>query len=180
MDPTFEAANAAFQALNRLEGKDLEIAVGLLSQRLGMEVGAGANRQQGTGGPKQHGSRAGVGPSAKEFMKAKKPEKEIERVACLAYYLANHQDATEFNGKDITKLNTEARGPTFSNIGVHIQNASKAGYLTTVGGGKKGITSRGEAVVEALPDREAVKAALEAHPTRARRTRRKGKKAKGS
>ena len=172
LDPAFAAANAAYQALKVLAGDDLTVAVSMLSQRLGVAIGASLGsavvlpKEAPLGGTGDQGS-------PKEFLKGKQPGKEIERVACLAYFLVHHRSVDSFKAKELQKLNTEARGPAFSNLRVHLNNATKAGYLTTVGGGKKGITSRGEALVEALPNREAVTKALSDHPTRARRRRRK-------
>jgi hypothetical protein len=50
-------------------------------------------------------------------------------------------------------------------------------YLMAAGGGKKQITNLGEAIVEALPDREAVKQAIAENRPR-RRKRRKHRKPK--
>lgn len=181
VDPTFMAANNAFLALKDLEKEDLAVATAMLSQRLGVPIGAGAMGQRtgGAGTGNGQGGRAVVDTSsAKEFVRSKPTLKEIERVAVYGYYLAHHQDKPEFNGRDLDAFRKDVRGPAFSNIKVHIDNATKAGHLTSVGGGNKGITARGEALVNALPDREAVKAALEAQPTR-RRFRRTARGAKG-
>jgi hypothetical protein len=181
MDPAFLAANNAYQALRAVDGDDLDMAVAMLSQRLGKTVGTNpsgdAGRGAGAGGV---GARSdGATPSAKEFVNGKRTIKEIERIAVYAYYLAHHKDTPEFNAKDIRTFRTEVRGAGFSNLPVHMDNATKAGYLTSIGGGKKGITPRGEALVEALPNREAVEAALEAHPVRGRRGKKSARKRKG-
>ena len=76
-------------------------------------------------------------------------------------------------------LNHEARGRAFSNIAVAVNNARQAGYLAPAGQGRKRITDRGEALVEALPDPERVKEVLNAHPIRRRTSRRRtGKRAR--
>jgi hypothetical protein len=90
--------------------------------------------------------------------------------------LSNQQPQyAHFKTLDITKLSREA--------GVHLTNPSQAvmhaastyRYLMTAGGGKKQITNLGDAVVEALPDREAVKQAIAENKPQ-RRKRRKQKK----
>jgi hypothetical protein len=101
--------------------------------------------------------------SAKAFMVQKKPSSETERITCLAYYLYKHRGVNAFKTKDISKVNTGAAQSPFSNAAVFARNAAQAGYLAKAGGGAKQITALGEAVVEALPDREKVKAAIDAH-----------------
>ena len=98
----------------------------------------------------------------KVFMAHKKPSSEIERITCLAYYLNKYRNTSAFKTKDLTKLNTEAAQPTFSNPTVFARNAEAAGYLAKAGGGSKQISNLGESLVDALPDREKVKIALEA------------------
>lgn len=110
------------------------------------------------------GNDAGIASSAdispKAFMAQKKPASEIERLTCLAYYLSHNRNTNAFKTRDLTKLNTEAAQPNFSNPTVFARNADTAGYLSKAGGGSKQITALGEAVVEALPDREQVKMAI--------------------
>ncbi len=55
------------------------------------------------------------GASPKEFLRDKKPASDVERVACLAYYLTHHRDIPHFKTVDISALNTEAAQPKFSN-----------------------------------------------------------------
>ncbi len=114
----------------------------------------------------------------KMFLAQKKPTSDVERVTCLAYYLAHYRDNKHFKTIDITTLNKEAAQPKFSNTAVPVDNATKSQYLTPVGGGKKQITSYGEALVEALPDREKVKTALDEYPIQKRRKsgRKQGRK----
>jgi hypothetical protein len=108
--------------------------------------------------------------TAREFLARKAPRTDIERVACLAYYLRHGRDTGEFETKDLSDLNTEAAGPRFSNVAYTASNAvKKNGYLAPAPNGKRQITPRGEALVEALPDREAVSGALEAFPNARRR-----------
>lgn len=114
----------------------------------------------------------------KQFIKTKKPQGFYEQIACLGYFLENVQGLESFNTKEITKANTDARAPKIPNPSLYVTHTqSTYGFLSQVGGGKKAMTPRGEALVEALPDREAVKTALEENPIKKKAAPKK-KKAK--
>ena len=66
-----------------------------------------------------------------------------------------------FKTLEISKLNTEAAQLKFSNAAFSVTNAANAGLLAPAGKGNKQISAIGERVVDALPDREASKAALQ-------------------
>lgn len=100
----------------------------------------------------------------KAFLTAKKPANVVERVTCLAYYLTHYRGVKQFKTSELTKLNTDASQPKLSNPAFFARNATSSQYLSLAGGGKKQITARGEALVDALPDRAAVGAALKNHP----------------
>jgi hypothetical protein len=74
---------------------------------------------------------------------------------------------------DITGLNTEAAQPPILNAPQIVRDtAQKYRYLTGAGDRNKQITVLGEAIVEALPDRDAVKAAIAEHrPSRRKKKR---------
>jgi hypothetical protein len=113
----------------------------------------------------------------KAFMASRKPGSGIERVTCLAYFLANQRGTTQFKTRDLTKLNTEAAQPKLSNTGVFARDAVRAQYLSRAGRGVLQITVLGEAVVDALPDTEKVKLAIANNRvSRTRRARKKKKK----
>lgn len=141
-------------------------------------AGQGGGAQIGGGIPAGGGAAAGLGgQSPKAFLAQKRPATDIERIVCLAYYLTNSRDTPAFKTKVLTDLNREAAQPKLSNPSATARNANNDGYLAAAGGGQKQITVRGDALVEALPDREKVKAALEAHPARRRKpTAKKAKK----
>jgi hypothetical protein len=107
----------------------------------------------------------------KQFLAAKKPQTDVERIATLAFHLTYGGKQPHFKTKDLTKLNTDAAGPRLSNASFAARNAVNAGLLAAAGKGNKQISPLGEEVVKALPDRAAVKAALEAAPKRKRRAK---------
>lgn len=111
--------------------------------------------------------------SPKEFLRDKHPVTDVERVACLAYYLAHYGDTPHFKTVDISALNTEAAQPKFSNASVAVDNAKTLGYLVPATKGNKQISAAGEKFVELLPDRDAAREAI-----RTFRPRRGNKKVK--
>lgn len=146
-------------------------------------VGAGIAQQilalvMGEGVLDSPGSLAGHGPtkadasSPKAFMTSKRPTTDIEKVVCLAYFLSHQRRVQGFKTKELTELNIEAAQPRLSNPSATARNAVSDGFLSLLGGGQKQITTRGEALVEALPDRDKVKGVLAEHPLRRTRKRR--------
>ncbi len=118
--------------------------------------------------------------NVKDFLKHKAPTTDLERFICLAYYLTHGQDTPNFTTREITKLNTDAHGEDFSNAAATAMNAVKQSkYLSSAGGGKKRITTRGESLVDALPDRAKVKEVLAAAPRRGKK-RGRAKKSKAA
>lgn len=105
--------------------------------------------------------------SAKEFMLQKQPQTDVERIACLAYYLTHFSEKPHFKTIDISKLNTEAAQRKFTNAALTMKNALKLGYLVSVSKGNRQLSAGGEQFVLALPDRVAAKAAMnQAQPRR--------------
>lgn len=115
---------------------------------------------------------------AKNFIMQKQPQTDVERVACLAYYLTHYRDTPHFKTLDISKLNTEAAEPKFSNATVAVENATKTGYLVPATKGNKQLSGPGELFVLKLPDREAAKLAMAT--TRSKRKARKANRGEGS
>ncbi len=100
-----------------------------------------------------------IGP--KEFLREKAPHTDVERMACLAYYLAHYVNLAEFKTLDLIKLNTKAAHAKFTNAGRTTANALQYGYFAQAH--KKGyrqLSAAGEEYVLALPDRQAAKAAM--------------------
>jgi hypothetical protein len=90
----------------------------------------------------------------KEFLTQKRPDNSYERVACLVYHLEKFGGKNEVDTKEIVQANADARLQKMSNPAVFIKHATHTyGYLSSLGGRKFAISARGEAVVEALPDR---------------------------
>lgn len=98
--------------------------------------------------------------SAKEFMLQKQPRTDVERVATLAYYLTHYRSTPHFKTLDISKMNTEAAQPKFSNAAKAVDNAARNGYLVQATKGNKQLSAPGEQFVQALPDRDAAKSAM--------------------
>ncbi len=67
--------------------------------------------------------------SPKEFLLQKQPKTDVERVACLAFYLTHFRETPFFKTIDISKLNTEAAQPKFSNAAKSVDNATATRYL---------------------------------------------------
>ncbi len=109
-------------------------------------------------------------PGAKEFLFEKKPQTDVERIACLAYYLTHYRETPHFKTLDLGKLNTEAAQLKLSNAAYAVDNATKAGLLVPASKGSKQISALGELYVQALPDRTAAREAI-AHGKRKKRRR---------
>jgi len=182
-NPEVRAMDIAWEAISNLEvDEQRRVMIWLIdslklseSVSLGAAAGGTANRTADAGSTTPTGALAPPGSTPKAFVASKKPTTDAERVICLAYYLTHYKNTPHFKTKDLKELNSEAAGAPFSNLGVAVNNAALSQYLAPAGKGNKQITVRGEAVVEALPEREKVKAALTDNPVR----RRKPRKAKG-
>ncbi len=142
---------------------------------IGLSGLPGQRRHEQTATYEVHGQSRGFSDrpslSPKEFLLEKEPQTDVERVACLAYYLTHYRDTPHFKTIDISKLNTEAAQPKFANAAYSVDNASKMGYLAAAIKGQKQLSAIGERYVLALPDREKAKEVLVR-----RRPRRPGKR----
>jgi hypothetical protein len=98
--------------------------------------------------------------SPKQFLVEKQPRTDVERVACLAYYLTHYRDTPHFKTIDLSKLNTEAAQPRLSNANYATKNALAYGYLAQASKGQRQLSAAGEQFVNALPDRTAAKAIM--------------------
>lgn len=139
----------------------LQTAASRFSLTIDPTVSGGGNRLKGADTPPDPGTdkiAGGAEISPQSFIRAKNPTTDVQRIACLAYYLTKHRNTARFKTKQLTDLNTEAKSPNFSNAAVAVNNARKEKYLTPAGGGEKQLTNVGEDLVDALPDQERVKA----------------------
>lgn len=98
--------------------------------------------------------------SPKEFLLEKQPRTDVERIACLAFYLTHYRDVPTFKTLELSKLNTEAAQPKFSNAANSTNNAVKRGYLVPATKGQRQLSAAGEQFVRAMPDRVAAKDAM--------------------
>lgn len=116
------------------------------------------------------------GGSPKDFLRAKSPKTDVQRIACLAYYLTHSRNQPLFKTKDLSDLNTEAAQSKMSNPSAAVRNATDQNkYLAQANKGQKQITAYGEDVVRTLPDQVNAKAL--AKPNRPRRRRKIKKRA---
>ena len=81
--------------------------------------------------------------SPKEFLIAKQPRSDVERIAVLAYYLTHYRDLPFFKTLDLSKLNTDAAQPKFSNAANSASNAVKRGYLVSATKGQRQLSAAG-------------------------------------
>jgi hypothetical protein len=179
------ALGVVLGALEPLDEDERKFVVRTVLDRLGIggdvvgragkqgNAGGGSGLDRGTG----DANLADVKP--KDFLKDKQPITDVQRVACLAYYLTHARETPHFKTLDLTKLNTDAAGQKFSNTAVAVRNAtSQSGFLAPAGSGRKQITGLGEDVVRGLPDQESVRTILTAakEGRRRRSSKKDGKK----
>lgn len=104
----------------------------------------------------------------KQFIFEKQPQTDVERIACLGYYLTHYRSTPHFKTLDISKLNTEAAQAKFSNTAYAMNNAIKTGYLAVATKGARQMSAAGERFVLALPDRDRARAEMAARSRRKR------------
>ena len=95
-------------------------------------------------------------PSPKDFWADKKPTTDVERVACLGYYLSQHRGTKRFKAGDIRDLSAEV-GYKFSNTMTSVNNTTRAGLLSAMSRGIKQLSATGRRYVDKLPDRAAAR-----------------------
>jgi hypothetical protein len=182
LDQELESLKTILHALEPLDETQRRFVLKTVAERMSVLMPAGGQERVGgttatTGSATPGGGGVLDGQTAKQFLKLKLPKTDVQRIACLAYYLTHARSEPHFKTLDLTKLNTEAGGTPFSNASLAVGNAtSLSKFLGSVGQGKKQITALGEDVVIALPDQEAVKAVLTTHrKPRKKRTKKAAK-----
>jgi hypothetical protein len=114
-------------------------------------------------------SKLPAGTTAKQFVAEKRPNTDVEKVACVAFHLTHFQATPRFKAADLERTARDA-ALDISNFPRAVDNATRQSkFLAKAGGGEKQITSLGEAVVNALPNREKVAAVLTESPRRRRK-----------
>jgi hypothetical protein len=112
------------------------------------------------------------------FIRIKKPATDVQRVACIGYYLVQTTGQQGFTSKAISTAYTDSGGSKI-NMTRALDNATRGSkYLSTRGPGEKQLTTVGEDVVHALPDQAAVRAVEAA--SRGGRGGKKGRQTKAS
>jgi hypothetical protein len=155
------AMKALDDALGQLEDEARRRVLNWAFSKFGGNTASPSGAAAGGSPPGLPQAGVGVPGNIKLFVAQKKPEGFYERVACLAYYLEKREDKSDLKTGDIRKANTDARLSNMSNPALFVKHATDSyGYLSRVGRGKFAISGRGEAIVEALPDRTKVKQAL--------------------
>lgn len=178
-----EAFNKIVSAIKSVTGEDAQVRVvksaltflgwaDTFSKRISGETQRSSDQPANSATASQFSEDRNI--SAKEFILSKKPMTDIERVACLAYYLTHYRDTPHFKTLDISKLNTDAAQIKLSNAAAAVENAAATGLLVAAGKGNKQLSAVGELYVQSLPDRDAAKAAI-AHV----RPKRKNKRNEG-
>jgi hypothetical protein len=161
-----------------LAGQDEEARARIMNwiaSKYKLSVGSGHSagaRQDFPGMSRPSEEMAGV-KNIRTFLASKKPTNSYEQVACLAYWMERNDKKDELTIADFHQAKKDARVVGLSNVPRSVRHAkSTYGFLTSLGRGKYGISPRGEAVVEALPNREMVTAALAEHKV-SRKSKRK-------
>lgn len=93
----------------------------------------------------------------RDFIRIKRPATDVQRVACLGYYLVHTTGQPGFTSKDVATAHTNSGGSKI-NLTRALDNATrKSKYISNRSSREKQLTTLGEDVVNALPDQEAVK-----------------------
>jgi len=150
------------------------VPIALAHQIIGLAISGNAPPSSGAFSPTMQNIPAGA--SAKAFVAAKRPTTDVEKVACIAFFLTHSENTPRFKAPDIERVMRDA-ALDISNLTRAIDNSTRQSkFLAKAGEGAKQITAFGEAVVNALPNREAVTAALKEIPVRRRKRSAKKKK----
>lgn len=176
-----EALGVILKALGPLSGEARKFVLRTVSDRLGISsiVDTLKERSGSVANSNLTPQSGGLeGTSPKDFLRAKKPLTELQRIVCLAFYLTYARGKRHFKTQDLTALNTEAAGGKFSNPSMTVQNATTQSHFLAPGPkGTKQITALGEEYVDALPDQEAAKTVVLSQRQRNTRKRRPVKNA---
>jgi hypothetical protein len=170
-DRELKAMEATLAALQPLDGEERQRVLDWLVAKLGLEApapsGLASSDLAGDGGAVGVAGNLGT---IKQFLNQKKPGDDVARATALAYFLTHGKDQATYKTADLSKARVDAALANF-NMSRAVSNAQRAGYLTTAG--KRGtyqVTGTGEALVEAMPDADAVKKVKEQGGRRRRKS----------
>lgn len=157
-DDDLKVLNEVLAAFSRLKPESREKILNIVATFFGVSTRTTANvlaaPHHGSATRSETSFSEDRSPSPKQFMLEKQPKTDVERVACLAYYLTHYRNTEYFKTLDISTLNTEAAQVKFSNAAFAVDNATKLNYLAQATKGAKQLSALGEQFVLALPDRE--------------------------
>jgi hypothetical protein len=173
-----DVLNQILTSLESLAADERERIIKAVSTYYGIDLRAEPAQQQAvapSGATSRVGFSEDLAISPKDFLVEKQPRTDVERVACLAFYLTHYRNTPYFKTIDLSNLNTLAAQAKFSNATVASDNAVKTGYLAPAGKGARQLSAAGEQFVRALPDREAAKKIMETMHRR-KRTRKNAEK----
>ncbi len=155
-----EIFNSIVNALNGLDNEAKKRTLQSVITFLNLDINFASSYSNLIEGPKKQNDVSfsqNRDMSAKEFLREKLPQTDVERIACLAYYLTHYRGMQFFKTLDLSALNTEAAQPKFSNAAVAVSNAIRAGLVVQGSKGSNQLSAAGEVFVQALPDREAAR-----------------------
>jgi hypothetical protein len=152
---------SVLNALHDLNADDARWVIEAACKKVGLttpsaDAGEDGHRRPGSTHQSADAERALTAP--KDFMRKKSPATDVQKVACLGFYLAHFRNQREFKTADLTALNNEADGLKIGNATQAVNNATQQNhFFSPAGKGNKRITTLCEDVVDALPDQEKVK-----------------------
>lgn len=118
------ALDAVFAAVQPLDEEKRSFVLSTVVHRLGVKLGFTGNAQvAGAAIPFFGQQQTDVDTTPKLFLKNKHPITEVQRMACLAYYLTHQRQTPHFKTQDLTTLNTEAAGDKIGNAAQAVKNA---------------------------------------------------------
>jgi hypothetical protein len=96
------------------------------------------------------------GETIQKFLKRKDPANTYQRLACLGYYLEdiNGKNMASYGNSDLVAANDDARLFKMSNPSSFISDAIYKYHFFSSTGGLKKLTTIGQEIVRALPNRD--------------------------
>src|SRR5688500_7383988 len=139
LSPDIEALNDVLEALHGLTSDDEKRWVlETVANRMGLASPIQTSKGQ-TGNRSSGNTGNTLNLTPKEFMRSKEPKNDVQRVACLAFYLTNARSTPQFRIIDLENLNTEAAGPNMNMTRASDNATRKNNYLAAGEGRNKQI-----------------------------------------